>query len=301
MSKENEMTGTVLQPLENCLRNEIVIVKHLPKENSLAGNNPKHVLSEGMADSAYRELMCPVLRSGQLVDVLTKNEKAYLEKVMGLPDDALSVYRTQDNYWKKKRVRLYKSPNRFDLSNPEEYISYKILKANTNIVCPDMQTLSNLPKASYEYVIIAEGDEAKASLKRIGARKEAYMEYGKIEDDLPTLRVIIEALTGRAVAQTAKKEQLVEKIDNLIEKDAKMFLSVIRDPMLKTKVLIREAINAGVITDRAGNLFIKDGNIPMCDSGDSTLSVASAWLNQPRNQETKFTIEAKIKAVKENK
>ena len=299
MSKEQEMSGTVLQPVKNCLRNEIVIVKHVPRESSMIGNNPKHVLSGGMAENSYRELICPVLRSGQLVDVLTKDEKAYLEKVMGLPDDALSVYRA-DNYWKKKTVRLYKSDNRLDLSNPDDYIKYKILLANSNIVCPNLQTLADRPKASYEFVMIAEGDEAKASMKRMGARKEAYMEYGKIEDDLPTMRVIIESLTGRAVASTSKKEQLVDRLDTLIENDASMFLKVVRDPYLKTKVLIREAVQMGIIVDRAGNLYIRDGNIPMCDSGDSTLSVASAWLNQPKNQEVKFSIEAKIKAQKEN-
>lgn len=292
------MNGTVLQPVKNCLRNEVVIVKHVPRESSMIGNNPRHVLSEGMAENSYRELICPVLRNGQLVDVLTKEEKAYLEKVMGLPDDALSVYR-QDNYWKKRKVRLYKTGNRLDLNNPEDYISYKILLANQNIICPNLTTLADRPKASYEYVLIAEDDEAKASMKRMGARKEAYMEYGKIEDDMPTMRVVIEALTGRAVAPTAKKEQLVERIDTLIESDANTFLKVVRDPMLKTKVLIREAVQAGVVVDRAGNLFIRDGNVPMCDSGDSTLSVASAWLNQPRNQEIKFSIEAKIKAQKE--
>lgn len=300
MSKEQQMTGTVLQPVKNCLRNEIVIVKHVPRQNTMIGNNPKHVLFGGMAEGSYRELMCPVLRSGQLVDVLTKDEKAYLEKIMGLPDDALSIYR-QDNYWKKKRVRLYKSDNRLDLSNPEDYISYKILLANTNIICPSLTTLADMPKASYEFVLIAEDDEAKASVKRMGARKEAYMEYGKIEDDLPTMRVVIEALTGRAVSPNSKKEQLIERIDSLIENDATTFLKVVRDPMLKTKVLIREAVQAGVVVDRAGNLFIRDGNVPMCDSGDSTLSVASAWLNQPKNQEVKFSIEAKIKAIKENK
>lgn len=298
-NKKQQMSGTILQPIESCLRNEIVIVKHVPRESSMIGNNPKHVLSEGMAENSYRELICPVLRSGQLVDVLTKNEKAYLEKIMGLPEDALSIYRTTDNYWKRRKVRLFKTGNRLDLSNPEDYISYKILLANNNLICPNLSTLADKPKASYEFVLIAEDDEAKASMKRMGARKEAYMEYGKIEDDVPTMRVVIESLTGRAVASTAKKEQLVERIDSLIESDAHTFLRVVRDPMLRTKVLIREAVNAGVVVDRSGNLFIRDGNVPMCDSGDSTLSVASAWLNQPRNQEIKFSIEAKIKAQKE--
>ena len=287
--------------IENCLRNEEIIVKHIPKENPLAGNNPKHVLSEGMADSAVKILTVPMLRSGQLADVLTKNEKAFLEKAMGLQDDALSVYRKENNYWKNFSVRLEKTENHFNMNNPEDYIKVKVLLANTNIICPDLKTLQDKPKATYQFVIISRGEEAKAGMNRINARKAAYKEYGKIEDDIATMRVIIEALTGRGVSQTSTKEELADRIDTLIESDAKMFLKVATDPLLKTKVLIREGITAGAVVDRGGQLYLREGNVPLCDKGEPTLSVAAAFLNQPKNQEYKFGIEAKIQEYKENK
>lgn len=287
--------------LINPLRNERVVVRHIPRESRMTGNNPRHVLSGGMAESAYRMLTVPMLRSGQIVDVLTNNEKEYLEKALGLPDNGLSIYRTENNFWSNFFVRLEKTENILDLSNPMDYIKYKTLLANKNLICPNLKTLQDSPKTTYEYVIIAEGEESKASMKRISARKEAYKEYGKIENDKDTLRLIVETMTSRPVASTTKLEQLAEKIDNLIENDAKMFLSIIQDPLLSTKVLIRNAIEAGVISDRGGMLYMRADNLPLCDGGDPTLSVAAQYLNQPKNQELKLGIDAKVRAYKENK
>lgn len=284
--------------LVNCLRNETVVIRHIPREYRLAGNNPKHVLSDGMAESAYNMYTVPMLHNGQLQNVLTNEEKDYLEMVLGLPDNSLSVYREKDNFWKSQYVRLEKSETVLHLDNPQDYIKYKILLANKNLICPDLKTLQDRPKATYQYVIISEGEEAKANMGRVNARKEAYKEYGKIENDKDTLRLIVETMTSRPVATSTSLEKLAGQIDNLIENNAKMFLSIIKDPLLKTKVLIRNGVEAGVIIDRSGLLFMRDNGSPLCDAGDSTLSVAADYLNKPKNQELKFSIEARVKEYK---
>ena len=287
--------------LINCLRNETVVIRHIPRESRMVGNNPKHVLYGGMAESSYRKLTVPMLRSGQLQNILTDEEKDYLETALGLPDNGLSIYRPENNYWKNLYVRLEKTETRLNLSDPNDYIKYKVLLANKNLICPDLKTLQEYPKATYEYVIIAEGEESKANMTRLNARKEAYKEYGKIENDKDTLRLIVESMTARPVASSTKIEVLAEQIDTLIENDAKTFLALVQDPLLKTKVLIRNGIEAGVIADRGGMLYMRADNHPLCNQGDPTLSVAADYLNQPKNQEMKFAIEAKVKAFKESK
>ena len=289
------------QHLINPLRSERIVVKHIPRESRMVGNNPRHVLFGGMAESAYKMLTVPMLRSGQLVDVLTTEEKNYLEKALGLPDNGLSIYRTENNFWNNFFVRLEKTETYLDLSQPMDYIRYKVLLANKNLICPDLKTMQESPKATYEFVIIADGEESKANMTRLNARKEAYKEYGKIENDKDILRLVVETMTSRPVASTAKIEQLAEKIDSLLENDAKTFLTIIQDPLLKTKVLIRNGIEAGVIADRGGLLYMRADNLPLCESGDPTLSVAADFLNQPKNQELKLGIDAKVRAYRENK
>ena len=56
--------------LINCLSNERVVVRYIPK-NGMWGNNPKHVLAGGMAEGAVRIFTVPKLSSGIFVNILT--------------------------------------------------------------------------------------------------------------------------------------------------------------------------------------------------------------------------------------
>jgi hypothetical protein len=187
------------------------------------------------------------------------------------------------------------------LSNPNDFIKFKILKHNDDFIAPNLEALQNNPKATYEYVMIQEGEESKVNRKRVNTTQAAWKEYGKIENDPDTMRVVIETITAHPIASTMSVDSMVSKIDELIQNDAKMFLKVVQDPALSTKVLIRNGIEAGVIVNRGGQLYLRDGNQPLCDKGEPTLSVAAAFLNMPKNQELRFTIEAKINQYKENK
>ena len=288
--------------LVSCLRNEKIIVRHVPKLTGMWGNNPKHVLSGGMAEGAVRTFAVPRLSSGMFVNVLTDKEKAFLEEIMGLEYNALSVYKKVDNFWDDSnenginKVRLTKQDNYFNLSDPEDYIRYKILLANKDYIAPSLQALQDTPKATYQFVIISEGEETKVAKSNMSTTMMCYKEFGKIEDDVDTLRVIVETIDGRPTSQTAKLEFLQTKVNNLIQTDSKIFLKVITDPMLSTKVLIKRAIEAGLISNRGNYLYLRKDNTPLCEVNEEpTLNVAAKYLNSPKHQEVKFALEAKLK------
>ena len=285
----------------NCLRNERVIIRHIPKESGMV-TNPKHILFGGMAENAVRTFVVPRLSSGMFVNILTDSEKAFLEKVMGLEYNALSIYKKVDNFWDDSnesgisRVRLTKQDNYLNLADPEDYIRYKILLANKDYIAPSLQALQDSPKATYQFVIISEGDETKSAKDNMSATMKCYKEFGKIENDINTLRVIVETIDGRPTAPTVKLEFLQGRINTLIQADSKIFLRVITDPMLSTKVLIKRAIEAGLISNRGNYLYLKSDNTPLCEVNEEpTLNIAAKFLNAPKNQEIKFALEAKLK------
>lgn len=286
--------------LINCLRNERIIVRHIPRQSRMV-TNPKHILYGGMAESAKRTFVVPRLSSGRYVNVLTDDEKDFLEDIMGLEVNAMSIYHKTDNFWDDSngvgisKVTLSKQDNFLDLSNPEDYIKYKILLANKDFIAPNLKTLEDFPKATYQFVIISEGDETKVAKKGMTTIMQCYTMYGKLEDDIDALRVIVETLTGVTIHPNTKKEFLQTKVNELIQGNSKMFLKIASDPLLQTKVLIKKCIEAGLIAHRGNQYYIREGNIPMCDSGEPTLNVASQWLNLPKNQEFKFSLEAKLK------
>ena len=288
--------------LVNCLRNERIIVRHVPKLTGMWGNNPKHILAGGMAEGAVRTFVVPRLSSGMFVNVLTDKEKLFLEEVMGLEYNALSVYKKVDNFWDDSnenginKVRLTKQDNYLNLADPEDYIRYKILLANKDYIAPSLQALQDAPKATYQFVIISEGEETKVAKSNMSTTMLCYKEFGKVEDDIDILRVIVETIDGRPTSQTAKLEFLQTKVNSLIQADSKIFLKVITDPMLSTKVLIKRAIEAGLISNRGNYLYLRKDNTPLCEANEEpTLNTAAKYLNSPKHQEVKFALEAKLK------
>ena len=289
------------EELISCLRNERVIVRHIPKERGMV-TNPKHILFGGMAENATRTFVVPRLSSGMFVNVLTDSEKAFLEEIMGLEYNALSIYKKVDNFWDDSnengisRVRLTKQDNYLNLADPEDYIRYKILLANKDYIAPSLQALEDTPKVSYQFVIITEGAETQSAKDNMSATMKCYKEFGKVENDVDILRTIIETIDGRPTSPTAKLEFLQTKANQLIQADSKIFLRVITDPMLSTKVLIKKSIEAGLIANRGNYLYLRSDNTPLCENNEEpTLNIAAKYLNSPKHQDIKFALEAKLK------
>ena len=282
--------------LLNCLRNERVIVRHIPKEGGMVGPNPKHILSGGMAESAVRYFTIPRLSSGMYVNVLTDDEKTYLEQIMGLEYNALSIYKKVDNYWDNFMVRLTKQDNLFNLMDPDDYIRYKVLLSNKDMIAPSLYALQDAPKATYQFVIIIEGEENKTAKDNMSTTMKCYKEFGRIETEADVLRVIVETMSNRPLSVNEKLDSLHTKINNLIQTDSKMFLKIITDPLLNTKVLIKKSIEAGLIANRGNFLYLRSDNTPLCENNEEpTINIAAKFLNNPKRQDIKFLLEAKLK------
>lgn len=293
--ENNEDMGTI-----SCLRNEKIKVSFIKRNNGMPDN---HVLFGGMAEGAKITLVVPKLNTGTFVNVLTDAEKSFLEEYMGLEYNALSIYKKPDeeNFWNDanangiNKVVLIKGDNYFDLSNPQDYIKYKILLANKNIICPSLTSLKETPKATYRFVIIAEGEESKQAKTNMNNTMLCYKEYGKIEENIDLLRMIVETIDGRPTAPSVKLEFLQNKCNTLIQNDPKKFLSVITDPLLSTKALIKLSIENGSIANRGNYLYLRSDNTPLCEQNEEpTLNFAAKYLNAPKHQDILFALQAKL-------
>ena len=286
------------EQLVSCLRNEKVCIRFVPRQSHMV-TDPKHILYGGMADDAVRTFVVPKLTTGTYVNVLTNSEMAFLENYLGMEKGTLSVYKKQDNFWSDanpqgiNKVKLRKQDNYLDLSVPEDYIRYKILLANKDFIAASPKILEDRPKATYQYVIIEKSEQISSAKRNMDITRECYMEFGKIENDIETLMTVVELLDGRTVSPNTSKEFLHTKIDTFIQSNPKAFLKVVKDEMLPTKVLIRRSINAGNIIKRGDYLYLKSDGSPLCgDNEDPVLSVAVKYLNNPKNQEIKLSLEA---------
>lgn len=278
----------------NPLRKERVIVRFVPKENDNIVDR-KHVAFGGMMDGAVRGFTVPVLSNGTYKNVLTDNEKTFLEEVLGLEVNGLSVYNKKDNYWDNFLIKLTKQDTILDLSDPEDYIKYKVLLANKDLVAPSMKQLREARRATYEYVIMEPNEEFSDSRNRVNNTMKCYEEFGAIKDKFDILRCIIETVDGRTVASNTKIEFLQAKATDLIASNPKLFLETITDPLLNTKVLIKKAVEANLISKRGEYYYFREDGSPLCGPNeDPTFTIAARYLSLPENQELKFSIEAKL-------
>ena len=299
VDKKSSTPSVEDEPIVNCLRNEKVIVRCILKPT---GNidKPSHALYGGMAETAVKIYTLPLLMSGSYKNALTKAEKKFLEMAMGLEDNALSIYRIEDYYWESDNaiVRLGKMDTILDLSTPDGYIKYKILLANSDTIAPSLDTLKTSPKATYRYVLIREGEEVKTLNKEMNVAMQASFELGKFLENKPVLRFAVETLEGKPVSESSTLDWLQAQAFKNMQSNPKLFIQILQDPYLETKVMIKDAIYAGLIKKR-GDLYYKADNTPLCEGmDDPTLANAARYINAVKNQEYKLMLEAKIKASK---
>lgn len=287
------------QPI-SCLRNEVLTVRFIPRESGMV-TNPKHIFYGGMGDTVTRRFTVPILESSKtFYNVLTTNEKNYLEEVMGLEPNALSVYLKKDNFWENYMVKLTKAETYLDLSDPDHYIRYKVLLANKDFIAPSLSALTDNPRATYQFVIIAAEEETKESNKGLNASMQAYMILGKIQNDKKLLKLVVEIIDGRPIANTSDIAFILGKAHKLIQADAKLFVKVAEDPYLPIKVLISDCTEFGLIKKRGDYLYLSSDNSPLCETGeDPTLQIASKFLTSSKHQEVKLSLEAKLKNLKD--
>ena len=288
-----EKTSDEEDELINCLRNEKITVKYILNEKT-GITDRNHPFFGGLAQGAVINFVVPMLRNGSLKNPLTKAEKKYLEYIMGLDDNALSVYKAEDNYWDNYQVRLSKDDYILDLSTPKGYIDYKVLLANTDTVASSMDELNNNPKETYRFVLVSDKEVYDTTSTKV-KMKEACMEaYFNIKDNFDALRCVIQTVTGRPVDAKTDINFLKNKCVEQIEVDPVRFAKILTDKLLPYKVLLNKAVDAKIVTKR-GTWHMYEGQAMSDGSEEPTFSVAAKFLSNPKNQEIKFSIEKKLK------
>ena len=277
----------------SCLQNKMIKVKFIPKEGGLV-SDPKHVLYGGMSESSKRRYCVPLTRSGQIVNVLTDDEKDYLEEVMSLPENALSVYNKENNYWKNRSVELIKGDNYFNLSIPEEYISYKILLARKEDIAPNEMALRENKKNTYQFVITTDDTEMELSVEDLTSKSKAYRLFGIIEDDFEKLSYLCQKVSGKTIPKT-NKELILDTVNKAILNSTTKFINEASNKYLDTEILIYKAVEKGYIKKYRNEYTLVEGNITLCPPDKiPSLITACEFLNQPKNQEYLMFVQAKV-------
>jgi hypothetical protein len=281
--KEKESTFT--------LPEKTVTIKYINRKKGMASNvGDDHVISGGMLSGSVKRFQVPLLRNGSLKNVLTNDEKEVLESETGLN---LSIY---GEFWTTHFVALFKDDNRLDLNNPMDYISYKILMSLKDDIAPSWSE-RNL-KQTYQFVITSSDEELTEKKQGLDNKKEAFKLYGKIEDDKEKLIGILKLLTNKPISKDATLKWLQSQVEEFLDKKPESFVAMLKDSKLDTKLLIQSAEDKGVIL-KSGNKYATSDGLDLCENGQiPTFENAIAYLDNPKHQEVRSLIEAKLSSKK---
>jgi hypothetical protein len=272
------------------LPQEIVTVKFIPRRKGMAANvEANHVISGGMLSNAVRKFSAPLQRNGVIKNVLTEGEKIYLEKVTGLN---LSVY---GDFWKTFFVSLNKDDanNRFDLSDPMDYISIKILESLSKDEIA-LTWADRTKNQSYQFAICRGDEQGMEDKRKFDSKREAFMLYGKIMDDKDRLLGVYKLLTNKPVSNDSTLSWIQLKTEEIIDTMPTAFINVVKDKSLYTKLLLNMGLDKGIILKKSNKYSTADG-LDLCNAGEiATFDNAISFLDNVKNQEIRTIIEAKI-------
>jgi len=281
-------------PSTDFLRAETVTVKYIRKETA-AIKDPKHVGYGGLFENSSIAIPVPLLDNNKMKNILTNKEKAGLEYLL---KKDLSIYGA---FWKEEYkkggmfpVFLGKDDVKFDLSDPVQYLLYKVLLVSP-LVASSLDEIRN--KATYRFVMIAEGEELRKEKDSVGNKVLAFEKYVEFKNKKDVLRYILRNL-GRYTSKSQELSFLQVEVAKMIEKDPNMFVAVTADEFIETKVLLEEAFENGVIIKTDKKFYTLD-NQPISEGDTPVLETAAKYLASPLGQEMRLALQAKLKNSKQ--
>jgi len=284
MSEVKEKVSTFKLP------NKKVKVRYIRRKTGMASNvDANHVISGGLLSGSTRKFCAPLTRQGSIKNILTDDEKDYLENKMGIP---LSVYKNPE-FWTNRKVTLIKGDTTLNLSELSDYIDYKILLANKDVIANGLTNAKN--SLTYQFVIIEDGEEVTVQRSNFSSKKKAFKLYSKIEDSQEVLRSIVKLVEQKAISKTADIDWLRGQVENIIDTKPEQFVSLMEDANYGIKMIISNAEDAGVIVRKNKRYSTADG-LDLSREGEvASFENAVRYLADPLNQEIVDIIEAKTK------
>lgn len=244
-------------------------------------------------EGAYESYPVAMTRNGSLKNPFTDEEKKYLEEVLGYEQNALSVYK-KDGPLREINVRLTKDPLELDLSNPEDFIKYKVLLTNSDRIAPSVKDIK--AKGTYKFYIEDAEEVAEITKLKGSIEQKAWIEYGKISENknrlIAFLKVYnqVKKLPAMKIDKDSKLDFLQAKVMDAISLNKQDFIDIITNPDFDIMLTIAEGVETGVLKKSGTKYSLAEG-----DQIGDTLKHAINYLKAPVNQELRLIVEEQIK------
>ncbi len=249
---------------------------------------PSHAASF-LFGSASIKYGTPIIAKDRPVKVLTNEEEAFLSKAL---DRNLSVYlKKEDNYWLKHQVKLKDEVKILDLSDPQDYLDYKLLLANKDEIAPT--GADKYKKGTYRFCISDLEFEDNSKALSLENKLEAYSFISKLFKEgtqgmIDFLSTYYFGKPGKRVPENATSAWLKSELDRIVENDLNGFLSISKDGDYDIKLLITKALSKRIV-EKDNSRYTLNGQLIATNLDDLVI-----WFKEDKNSEEVVKIEAKV-------
>jgi hypothetical protein len=144
---------------------------------------------------------------------------------------------------------------KFDLNKPADVIKYKVAKMQYNVGTSDKEV-----RPHHTWILIDKETEDTAKLDITNDSIEIYKALGAMEQHVDKMReflnlYIIENKLSEEIPANMTQNAFKVRLQQIIDKDKKGFLAVVRDENKEYKLLLISAIKAGAINKLGVNGF----------------------------------------------
>jgi len=243
---------------------------------------------------ATNRFSVPLNRTGQYISPLTEEEAKFIEShpAMSLKAGDLSPYNKTNNFWKDMgRITLDKSELNLDLSNPMDYITYKVLLLQKDFVAPSIPESKN--KQTYKYAIVDIDFEDSTKSQTGNLIAEAMGLYSQMMNDRQKLIDTMFIISRNRVTSNAKLEFLQGQVTEFALKNPSRFIEIMNDKDLATRILIEKAVSCRAIERKGGTHKSSGGDLLGTD-----LQSTVDYLNDKANGTVRMIIEQQVQRAK---
>ena len=266
-----------------------------------------------MYDNTSMGIMVPKDRNtGRLRNPLTKEEQKFFETEAGLDlkEGDLNPYKKKGNFWFDFNVRVRKGESivndktilmTLDLSQPMDYLQYKVLMSNTQpdggLIAPSWE--QRFASGTYRIALVREGQQYIDKARKTDRMKRIYKYVGKIDGseesmyDFLTIYYLENAKSKRP-AEDGNKGYYIAEIEDLIEKDSEGVLAIIEDAdNYDYKLLVHRGIKSGALVYTTNGIETVDG-IPL----GRNMKQAISWLKDDKHQDEYLRLKNQVELSK---
>lgn len=289
--------------MENVIKTEVSVLRR-ETVRVRAIRRPSDWLPEGhdsqfMNEGAKWNLCVPTHAEKKvLVDPLTglsMEQKEDLARRLGLENaSSFNVYR-KDNYWRKFEIPIDKNGRVLNLSDPYDYVIYRVLQCNTDWIAPSWAM--RFMKGTYKFALEHESDKIRTESDDVSNKERAYLALNKMGNSRTLMSdflwaYYLQVREARRPPVEAPLDWLKNEIGKIIDSNIGMFLSIIEDPDYPYKVLIVKSLNVGALT-RDGDKY----RFPGGEFSIGTLDQMVAHLKDDRYQDDYLKLKTKIEVA----